>query len=55
VKANLLEEGSFDAAVEGVHAVFHTASPFFNNAKDPQVCFVCIAIRFVHIFFICGL
>ncbi|ESW21024.1 hypothetical protein PHAVU_005G034600 [Phaseolus vulgaris] len=36
VKANLLEEGSFDSAVEGVHAVFHTASPFFNNAKDPQ-------------------
>ncbi|XP_027931066.1 cinnamoyl-CoA reductase 1-like [Vigna unguiculata] len=36
VKANLLEEGSFDSAVQGCHAVFHTASPFFNNAKDPQ-------------------
>ncbi|XP_014499796.1 cinnamoyl-CoA reductase 1 [Vigna radiata var. radiata] len=36
VKANLLEEGSFDSAVEGCHAVFHTASPFFDDAKDPQ-------------------
>lgn len=36
VKANLLEEGSFDSAVEGCHAVFHTASPFFTNAEDPQ-------------------
>jgi len=37
VKANLLEEGSFDSAVQGCHAVFHTASPFFMGAKDPQV------------------
>ncbi|KAG2372604.1 Cinnamoyl-CoA reductase [Vigna angularis] len=36
VKANLLEEGSFDSAVQGCHGVFHTASPFFDNAKDPQ-------------------
>jgi len=51
VKANLLEEGSFDSAVQGCHAVFHTASPFFNNAKDPQVCFVCDLIRaFVFLF-----
>ncbi|XP_021862311.1 phenylacetaldehyde reductase isoform X2 [Spinacia oleracea] len=34
--ANLLEEGSFDAAVEGCEGVFHTASPFFNDAKDPE-------------------
>jgi len=40
VKANLLEEGSFDSAVEGCQAVFHTASPFFIGAKDPQVCLV---------------
>jgi len=44
VKANLLEEGSFDSAVEGCHAVFHTASPFFDDAKDPQVCFDCSSI-----------
>ncbi|XP_014502077.1 cinnamoyl-CoA reductase 1 [Vigna radiata var. radiata] len=36
-KANLLEEGSFDSVVEGCHAVFHTASPFYHDVKDPQV------------------
>jgi nucleoside-diphosphate-sugar epimerase len=36
-KADLLEEGSFDAVVEGCECVFHTASPFYNNPKDPQV------------------
>ncbi|XP_027929072.1 cinnamoyl-CoA reductase 1-like [Vigna unguiculata] len=35
-KADLLEEGSFDSAVQGCHAVFHTASPFFFGAKDPE-------------------
>ncbi|KAJ9139662.1 hypothetical protein P3X46_030375 [Hevea brasiliensis] len=35
-KANLLEEGSFDAAVEGCEGVFHTASPFYHDVKDPQ-------------------
>lgn len=37
VKANLLEEGSFDAAVDGCDGVFHTASPFFHATNDPQV------------------
>jgi len=37
LKALLLEEGSFDAAVEGCVGVFHTASPFFIDANDPQV------------------
>ena len=36
-KANLLEEGSFDSAIEGCHGVFHTASPFFHSVSDPQV------------------
>uniref|UniRef100_K3ZVQ8 NAD-dependent epimerase/dehydratase domain-containing protein n=1 Tax=Setaria italica TaxID=4555 RepID=K3ZVQ8_SETIT len=36
-KADLLDEGSFDAIVEGCDCVFHTASPFYNNPKDPQV------------------
>ncbi|BAT93469.1 hypothetical protein LR48_Vigan05g012000 [Vigna angularis] len=36
-KANLLEEGSFDSVVQGCHAVFHTASPFYHDVKDPQV------------------
>ncbi|MCO5555380.1 hypothetical protein L7F22_008926 [Adiantum nelumboides] len=35
-KADLLEEGSFDAAVAGCEAVFHTASPFFMSTDDPQ-------------------
>ncbi|CAN0901779.1 Phenylacetaldehyde reductase [Linum grandiflorum] len=35
-KANLLEEGSFDSGVEGCVAVFHTASPFYHDVKDPQ-------------------
>lgn len=36
-KANLLEEGSFDSVVQGCHGVFHTASPFYHDVKDPQV------------------
>ncbi|XP_048551299.1 phenylacetaldehyde reductase-like isoform X2 [Triticum urartu] len=35
-KASLLEEGSFDAAVAGCDCVFHTASPFYHNVKDPK-------------------
>ena len=35
-KANLLEEGSFDSVVDGCEGVFHTASPCFFEAKDPQ-------------------
>ncbi|KGN52077.1 tetraketide alpha-pyrone reductase 2 isoform X3 [Cucumis sativus] len=45
VKADLLEEGSFDEAIEGVDGVFHTASPvlvpYDNNIKttliDPSI------------------
>ncbi|KAL3752144.1 hypothetical protein ACJRO7_012894 [Eucalyptus globulus] len=35
-KANLLEEGSFDPVVEGCAGIFHTASPFYHDVKDPQ-------------------
>ncbi|KAI9078260.1 hypothetical protein K1719_039762 [Acacia pycnantha] len=35
-KANLLEEGSFDSVVEGCEGVFHTASPYSIDPKDPQ-------------------
>ncbi|XP_074292970.1 phenylacetaldehyde reductase-like isoform X1 [Silene latifolia] len=35
-KADLLEEGSFDAPIFGCHAVFHTASPVIFNFHDPQ-------------------
>ncbi|CAN6567255.1 unnamed protein product [Malus baccata var. baccata] len=37
-KADLLEEGSFDAVVDGCVGVFHTASPAQISAPDPQVC-----------------
>jgi len=37
LKADLLTENSFDSIVEGCDGVFHTASPFFHNVKDPQV------------------
>lgn len=36
-KADLLEEGSFDSALEGCEGVFHTASPFYHDVKDPEV------------------
>ncbi|XP_052170078.1 phenylacetaldehyde reductase-like [Diospyros lotus] len=36
-KANLLEERSFDRAIEGCECVFHTASPIHHEVNDPQV------------------
>ena len=36
-KVDLLEEGSFDSAVDGCDAVFHTASPVLAQVADPQV------------------
>ena len=36
-KADLLEEGSFDSAVEGCNGVFHTASPVALEDINPQV------------------
>lgn len=35
-KADLLQEGSYDEAMEGCELVFHTASPFSLKVKDPQ-------------------
>jgi nucleoside-diphosphate-sugar epimerase len=35
-QANLLDEGSFDALIQGADGVFHMASPFFFETKDPQ-------------------
>ena len=45
IKANLLEEGSFDSAVQGCEGVFHTASPAFLDAEDPQVQFIYISLN----------
>ncbi|XP_071706565.1 phenylacetaldehyde reductase-like [Rutidosis leptorrhynchoides] len=36
-EANLLKEGSFEAAVNGCQCVFHTASPVLFSVSDPQV------------------
>ncbi|KAI3449979.1 hypothetical protein Pfo_006644 [Paulownia fortunei] len=36
LKADLLEEGSFDSLVEGCEGVFHCASPFFLECSNPQ-------------------
>ncbi|SHJ30170.1 3-beta hydroxysteroid dehydrogenase/isomerase family protein [Shimia gijangensis] len=35
-KADLLDEGSYDEAMQGCAVVFHTASPFTINVKDAQ-------------------
>ncbi|KAF2319621.1 hypothetical protein GH714_017647 [Hevea brasiliensis] len=35
-KANLVEEGTFDSAVDGCEGVFHTASPVILSTDDPQ-------------------
>ncbi len=35
-KADLLEPGSYAAAMDGCGIVFHTASPFTLNIRDPQ-------------------
>ncbi|XP_044507484.1 tetraketide alpha-pyrone reductase 1 [Mangifera indica] len=36
VRANLMEEGSFDEAIKGCHGVFHTASPVVKPSFDPK-------------------
>lgn len=35
-KSDLLEEGSYAGAMEGCELVYHTASPFVLDVKDPQ-------------------
>jgi dihydroflavonol-4-reductase len=45
VEADLLQPGSFDAAVGGCRYVFHTASPFFIDASDPQAQLVDPAVK----------
>ncbi|KAI5004740.1 hypothetical protein ZWY2020_031983 [Hordeum vulgare] len=37
IASYLLEEGTFDAAIAGCDCVFHTASPFYHNVKDPKL------------------
>ena len=45
VEADLLVEGGFDAAFAGCRYVFHTASPFFIEASDPQAQLVDPAVK----------
>jgi nucleoside-diphosphate-sugar epimerase len=45
VEADLLRPGSFDAAFAGCHYIFHTASPFFIDAKDPQTELIAPAVE----------
>lgn len=45
MEADLLAEGAFDAAFAGCAYVFHTASPFFIEAGDPQAQLVDPAVR----------
>lgn len=45
VEADLLVEGAFDAAFAGCTYIFHTASPFFIEAGDPQGQLVDPAVR----------
>ena len=35
-KADLLDKGSYTAAMKGCELVFHTASPFTTDVRDPQ-------------------
>lgn len=48
-KANLLEEGSFDSAIDGCEGVFHTASPFYHDVKDPQVSVLILFTRILNL------
>jgi len=45
VQADLLDEGSYDAAIAGCEYVIHTASPFILDVKDPQRDLVDPALR----------
>ncbi|XWS32507.1 hypothetical protein CRYUN_Cryun23aG0164200 [Craigia yunnanensis] len=44
-KAELLDEGCFDSIVDGCQGVFHTASPVFFSATDPQAEIIDPAIK----------
>ncbi|KAF2293459.1 hypothetical protein GH714_001957 [Hevea brasiliensis] len=44
-KANLLEEGSFDAVVDGCEGVFHTASPVILSTNEPQADLIDPAVK----------
>lgn len=53
VKADLMEDGSFDNAVMGCEGVFHTASPVYAAGSDPKAChfthYMCLSFSPYHI------
>ncbi|KAH9694209.1 tetraketide alpha-pyrone reductase 1 [Citrus sinensis] len=40
VRANLMDEGSFDDAINGCQGVFHTASPVLKPSSNPKACLI---------------
>uniref|UniRef100_A0A7C9DMZ7 NAD-dependent epimerase/dehydratase domain-containing protein n=1 Tax=Opuntia streptacantha TaxID=393608 RepID=A0A7C9DMZ7_OPUST len=44
-EATLMEEGSFDCAIQGCDGVFHTASPVLTDAPDPQLDIIDTAVK----------
>lgn len=52
-KGELQEEGSFDSIVDGCEAVFHTASPVFFSASNPEVSVYCSFTSSFHVFVKC--
>ncbi|XP_021281693.1 cinnamoyl-CoA reductase 1-like isoform X3 [Herrania umbratica] len=46
-KAELLDKGAFDSVVDGCEGVFHTASPFYLNVKDPQQPYLACLLKHV--------
>lgn len=53
VKADLMEEGSFDNAIMGCQGVFHTASPVLKPTSNPEAChyklFFLVTLSFVYL------
>jgi nucleoside-diphosphate-sugar epimerase len=53
VKADLMEEGSFDNAIMGCQGVFHTASPVLKPTSNPEAChdklFFLVTLCFVYL------
>ncbi len=47
-ETDLLEKNSFDTAFKGCGIVFHTASPFIIDAKDPQKDLITPAVEGTH-------
>lgn len=54
MKADLLEEGSFDEAVNGVDGVFHTACPVVVP-NDHNIKVGCSLLDFFNFLFLCVL